>query len=183
MWFECKIRYEKVTEKGLQKKVTEQYVVDALSFSEAEERIIEEMSHYISGGFEVTDVKKAPYKEVFFMNGAEKMLGNQTEDLMHAVKKGDREEGRKVYDRSLEDYRTDSRWYKAKLQFITIDERTAEEKRSNVTYLTEACSLHNALDNIDQVMKGTMIDYVQANVGETAIMDVFEYRKDGDGKE
>lgn len=44
MWFECKIRYEKVMEDGLQKKVTEQYVVDALSFSEAEARIIEEMS-------------------------------------------------------------------------------------------------------------------------------------------
>ena len=131
-WFECKIRYEKVTDDGTQRKVTEQYVVDALSFAEAEARIIEEMSAYISGEFEVTDVKKAPYKEVFFMNGAEKMLGNQTEDLMHAMKKGDREEGRKVYDRSLEDYRTDSRWYKAKLQFITIDEKTAKEKRSNV---------------------------------------------------
>ena len=42
-WFECKIRYEKTMEDGMQKKVTEAYVVDALSFSEAEERIIEEM--------------------------------------------------------------------------------------------------------------------------------------------
>ena len=48
-WFECKIRYEKVQEDGLQKKVTEGYVVDALSFTEAEERIIEEMASYISG--------------------------------------------------------------------------------------------------------------------------------------
>ena len=40
-WFECKIRYEKTMEDGMQKKVTEAYVVDALSFSEAEERIIE----------------------------------------------------------------------------------------------------------------------------------------------
>ena len=46
-WFECKIRYEKVMEDGLQKKVNESYVVDALSFSEAEERIMEEMSSYI----------------------------------------------------------------------------------------------------------------------------------------
>jgi hypothetical protein len=44
-----------------------------------------------------------------------------------------------------------------------------------VTYLVQACSLHNALDNIDTVMKGTMIDYVQANVGETQLVDVFEY--------
>ena len=65
-WFECKIRYEKVMEDGLQKKVTETYVVDALSFSEAEKRIIEEMSSYISGEFNVTDIKKANYREIFF---------------------------------------------------------------------------------------------------------------------
>ncbi len=65
-WFECKIRYEKVMEDGLQKKVTENYVVDALSFSEAEERITEEMSSYISGEFDVADIKKATYGEIFF---------------------------------------------------------------------------------------------------------------------
>ena len=65
-WFECKIRYEKIMEDGLQKKVTEVYTVDALSFSEAEERITEEMSAYISGEFEVADIKKAVYKEIFF---------------------------------------------------------------------------------------------------------------------
>ena len=64
-WFECKIRYEKIMEDGLQKKVTEVYTVDALSFSEAEERITEEMSSYISGEFEVADIKKAVYKEIF----------------------------------------------------------------------------------------------------------------------
>ena len=41
-WFECKIRYEKVMENGMQKKITEPYLVDALSFTEAEARIIEE---------------------------------------------------------------------------------------------------------------------------------------------
>ena len=49
IWFECKIAYEKVMEDGLQKKVNESYVVDALSFTEAENRIMEEMSSYISG--------------------------------------------------------------------------------------------------------------------------------------
>ena len=70
MWFECKIRYETVMEDGLQKKVNENYVVDALSFSEAETRITEEMSAYISGEFEVADIKKAAYKEIFFNNNA-----------------------------------------------------------------------------------------------------------------
>lgn len=65
-WFETKIRYEKVMEDGLQKKTTELYVVDALTFTEAEETIIEEMHSYISGDFTVTDIKKATYKEIFF---------------------------------------------------------------------------------------------------------------------
>ena len=49
IWFECRIAYEKTMDDGLQKKVKENYVVDALSFTEAESRIMEEMSSYISG--------------------------------------------------------------------------------------------------------------------------------------
>ena len=181
MWFECKIRYEKVMEDGTQKKVTEQYVVDALSFAEAEARIIEEMSSYISGEFTVEDVKKASYKEIFFMSNGAKKFHNEVEDLNRALHKGDMQEADEVFHRPLEQQNnTDTRWYKAKLQFITIDEKTQKEKRSNVTYLVQACSLHNALDNIDTVMRGTMIDYVQANVGETSIIDVFEYGKEKD---
>ena len=141
-WFECKIRYEKVMEDGLQKKVTESYVVDALSFSEAEERIIEEMSSYISGEFDVADIKKASYREVFFA------------------------------DQDAAD-----KWYKAKLQFITFDEKTDKEKRSNVYYLVNAGSFNVAVKNIEEVMGGTMIDYVIASMSETTTMDVFEHEK------
>ncbi len=141
-WFECRIAYEKIMEDGMQKKVKENYVVDALSFTEAEQRIMEEMSSYISGAFDVADIKKASYKEVFFS-----------------------------------DEETADRWYKAKLQFITIDEKTEKEKRSNVNYLVQAGTLNGAVKNIDEVMGGTMIDYVIASVSETTLMDVFEYKK------
>ena len=139
-WFECKIRYEKTMEDGMQKKVTEAYVVDALSFSEAEEHIIEEMSSYISGEFNVTDIKKAPYGEIFFS------------------------------DQEMAD-----RWYKAKLQFITLDEKTEKEKRSNVNYLVQAGSFNGAVKNLEEVMGGTMIDYSIVSVNETTLMDVFEH--------
>ena len=178
IWFECKVRYEMTQENGLQKKVTEQYVVDALSFSEAEKRIIEEMAAYINGEFEVTDVKKAAYKEIFFMNDVEKTFHNEVEELTRAAQKGDKEKAQEVFDRPLEKQNnTDTLYYKAKLQFVTIDEKTGKEKRSNVTYLVEATSLHNALDNIDIVMKGTMLDYVQASVSETQIIDVFRHEE------
>ena len=140
-WFETKIKYEKTMEDGQQKKVTEAYVVDALSFTEAERRITEEMSSYISGEFDVTDLKKASYKEIFFS-----------------------------------DAETADRWYKTKLQFITIDEKTEKEKRSNVYYLVQAATLPEAVSNINEVMSGTMIDYVIASIAETQLMDVFEYQ-------
>ena len=141
-WFICIVKYEKVTEEGTQKKVTEQYVVDALSFSEAEKRITEEMASYISGEFEIANINPAPFGEVFFAE-------DETSDL----------------------------WFKAKLQFITIDEKTEKEKKSTVTYLVQAGSFEGARKNIDEVMGGTMIDYVIARVNETPIMDVFEYGK------
>ena len=140
-WFECKIKYEKVMEDGLKKQVVEQYVIDALSFAEAEQHITEEMSQYISGEFEVADVKKAAYKEVFFDDE------NAASD----------------------------RWYKAKLDFITIDEKTAKEKRSRVTYLVQATNLNRAMKNVDDVMGGTMIDYDAASISDTKLVDVFEY--------
>ena len=144
MWFECKIRYEKIMEDGTPKKVNEVYVIDALSFSEAEERIIEEMSSYISGEIELVDVKIAPYKEIFFA------------------------------DNNLAD-----RWFKAKVVYITIDERTQREKRMPVMVLVNAGNINSAIKNTDEVMGGTMIDYAITAIQETKIFDVFEYKNKG----
>ncbi len=151
-WFVCKIRYEKVMEDGLQKKVTECYVVSAVNFTEAEARITSEMSSYISGEFQVVNIDPAVFGEIFFM---------------------DKEDGA-LYD---------SRWYKCKLQFITIDEKTDKEKKQNVYYLVEGSTLENARRNIDDVMGTTMIDYVIASVSETNYMDVFEHAKEKESYE
>ena len=139
-WFETKIRYEKTQEDGSMKKVTEQYVVDALSFTEAEAAITEEMKSYISGDYRITDIKMAAYHEIFFS-----------------------------------DMDKDDKWYKAKLQFITIDEKTEKEKRSSVFYLVQAGSLTKAVGYIDEMMGKTMRDYVISSVAETQIMDVYEH--------
>lgn len=63
-YFEVKIQYEKMLEDGKEKKVTEQYVVEALSFTEAEARITEEMNPYISGEFDVVSEKISPFNEI-----------------------------------------------------------------------------------------------------------------------
>ena len=64
-WFECKIKYEKTTDEGKIASVNENYLVDALSFTEAESRIIEEMKPFISGEFSVSGIKRARIAELF----------------------------------------------------------------------------------------------------------------------
>lgn len=139
-WFETKIKYDKTQEDGSMKTVAEQYVVDALSFTEAEETLIEEMSAYISGEFKIAGIKPAPYHEIFFSDNP----------------KADK-------------------WYKAKLSFITFDEKSEKEKRSTVNYLIQAASFPGAVKSIEEVMGGTMIDYVITSVTETQFMDVFQH--------
>lgn len=147
-YIECKVRYQKTMEDGSEKMVSEPYLVDAMSFTEAEKRITEEMSVYISGKFRVDAVKKSNASEVIFS-----------------------------------DVDDDDKWYKAKLQFITIDEKTEKEKHSNTTYLVQSKSLARALRYIDDFMGKTMIDYEVIGINETKIMDVFKYEpktKEGD---
>ena len=144
-WFETRIKYQKTQEDGSEKIVKELYVVDALSCTEAESSIIDEMSVYISGESAVTSAKKATFDEVFFSD---------------------------KYDDDL--------WFKAKLQFITIDEKSDKEKRTNVTYLVQAKSLARALRYIDEVMGKTMIDYDVVGLNLTKVMDVFEHHAPSD---
>lgn len=110
LWFECKIRFDKMQDNGSVKKVNEPYLVDALTFTEAENRIIEEMTPYISGDFSVSAVKKTRIAEIFFneegvryymvkvnlivideKSGAEKKVANfilvQASDFEDALKK------------------------------------------------------------------------------------------------
>ena len=62
-WFETKVKYQKTMEDGSEKVVSEAYVVDALSFTEAESAIIDEMSVYVSGELKVSGIGKAGYGE------------------------------------------------------------------------------------------------------------------------
>lgn len=140
-WFEVKFQYSKVQENGSQKIVTELYVVDALSFAEAEKKIVDEMDPYMADcEYEVKAIARAKYKEIWFS-----------------------------------DKNTDDEWYLAKLQFITIDEKSNKEKKSNVFYMVQADSFDTAKKYIDDTMNGTMIDYTIASLKETAIMGVFEH--------
>ena len=63
-WFECKVKYEKMGEDGKEKMVSEPYLIDAVSFTDAESRMHKEMEHYITGDFFVSTIKMANYSEL-----------------------------------------------------------------------------------------------------------------------
>lgn len=142
-YFECGIRYEKQLENGMQKKVTEQYIVDALSFTEAEQRITKEMGCYINGDFEVVTEKITNYSEVIPSDNAEA-----------------------------------DRWYKVKINIVTIDERTDKEKKNAVYYLIQAKDIDDARRMTNKFMEGSVLDWDCEAVQETKVMDVFFYAAD-----
>lgn len=139
-WIECKVRYEKTMENGLSKKTTENYLFDALSFTEAEARVIEEIAPYITGEFTVNAVKKTNYSEIFYSD----------EDAA-------------------------DRWFRCKVAFITLDEKSGAEKRTSTYMLVQATNLRDAIKKLDKGMEGTMADYQITAVSETLIMDVYPY--------
>lgn len=147
-WFECKVRYEKTQEDGSEKMVNELYVVDALSFTEAEASIIDNMQVYVSGEFKVANINPTNYNEIFFS-----------------------------------DIDDDDLWFKARLAFITIDEKKDKEKRTYVNYLIQAKCIERAKRYVDEVMGKTMIDYELKSLSETKIFDVFEHEPSTDNKQ
>lgn len=139
MWVEVKARYEKMMENGVVKNVTEPYLADALSCTEAEARVTEELQPYINGDFRISSVVTTKISEIFWDESGD-------------------------------------RFYKVKINFITLDEKTATEKKSASYILVQASSFKEACDNFLEGMKGTLADYEIESVAETKIMDVFKVK-------
>ena len=74
------------------------------------------------------------------------------------------------------------KWYKVKMAFVTIDEKSGTEKKTSTNVLVQSSDLRQAIRDLDEGMKGSMCDYVIASVTETAIMDVYLYEAPADAK-
>ena len=137
-WIEVKVRYDKMTESGKTVKVTDPYLVDAVSCTEAEARVVEEISSFVND-FNVLNVGKTKISEIFW---------DETGD----------------------------RFYKVKVNFITIDEKSGVEKRKASFILVQASTFTDALANFNKGMKGTMADFEIEAIAETKIVDVYRYQ-------
>ena len=142
-WFECQVSVPKTQDDGSVKVANEVYTVDALTFTEAEKRITDEMQPYVAnmvGGFNIKNINPAQYKEVFFSENDK-----------------------------------DGHWFKVKVAFIAIDEKTMKEKFSNVFYLVQADKSETANAYTNEVLNKGFQDYRIVSNVETRIMDVFQH--------
>ncbi len=135
-YFEVSLKYDKTQENGALKKVTEKYIVDALSLTEAEAKVTEKMQPYISGDFFATSAKETKITETCGDVGCGK-------------------------------------FYLAKIAFITIDERTAKEKRTTSQILIGAESFDEAYKTLNEFMKPTLSDWELQSLAETKYLDQF----------
>lgn len=140
-WFECKVSYERQVDSMGMKKVSESYLVDALSFTEAEKRIIKEVRPFVSvGELDVVNIRRARIAELFLNDEAE-----------------------------------DDRYFRAKVNFITVDEKSGSEKKTSATMIVKSDSLPNAVTELKAQLDSQMASYEIAAVTDTQILDVFQY--------
>ena len=124
-------------ENGVVKKIVEPYLVDALSCTEAEARVTEELTPFISGDFRISSVVTTKIAEIFWDESGDK-------------------------------------FYKVKVNFITLDEKDRNRKEECHHILVQASSFKDAYNNFVEGMKGTMADYEIEQICETKIVDVYK---------
>lgn len=137
-WFEVKVGYDKTLETGTVKKVVDTYLVDAMSFAEAEARATEQMMPFISGEFEVEAAKKCNIAEICANPDCDK-------------------------------------WYRCKVMFITLDEKSGVEKKTASIIMVQANDITKALECLEDMLKSTMSDWEIHTIAESQILDVFVY--------
>ena len=145
-WFECKIKYQKVNEYGQEKPVAESYLVDALSFTEAESRLIKMLETELSEDFIVTGISKAKLEEVIPQENA--------------------------------DY-----WYKCKVVYKDIDEKSGKEKATQHQVLVAEDDFKVAFENLSKNQEQVLVPWEIHQISLTKIVDIFPYEVDEEAKE
>lgn len=138
MWYESKVKFEQVQEDGCTKMVTESYMVDALTFTDAEALTMKWVAQYVSGELDVVALKRTNIKEVRYNAEGDK-------------------------------------WYNCKLVFITLDEKSGKEKKTNYNVLVQASSTEEGTKQVELLMQGSMQDWELKSITETNIMDVYAH--------
>lgn len=136
-WYEVKVSYDKTADNGMLAKVKESYLIEGVSYTDAEARTVEELKPFISGEMEIESIVKKKFSEVV-LDGA-----------------GDK-------------------YYKAKINMVTLDEKSGSEKKQAVVLLIEANDFDTAYKRVNEAVKECVSDCEVVMIQETAIIDVFK---------
>jgi len=136
-WFQCKIRYQKEQENGSLKTINEVYLVDALSFTEAEARLHQEISGTIRE-FDLINVSRMRLADLFHYDDAET-------------------------------------WYKCKVVYTTLDERSGKEKKVNNVMLVTAANVKQAFERIEESLKTMLVPFDITDINTSNILEIFPY--------
>lgn len=135
MYFIATVKYDKIQENGAVKPVKEQYIFDAMSYTECEARVIEELTPCISGEFTIASIKRSRISEIFSPES--------------------------------------DKFYLAKIGFVTLDEKTAQEKRSVTQVLVGEPDFQSAFGTLLQEMRNTVSDWEIVSIAESPILEYF----------
>lgn len=139
-WFEVTIAYDAISESGADVVKKEVYLVDAVSFGDAEERVYNERKAFITGDSMVAKVKRVKYAEI----------------IQH-----------------VDDVK--DKYYKARIELISFDETSGEEKRNRYNILVNASDFYDAVERLKDGMKVWLSDIEVISMQETPILEVFRY--------
>lgn len=160
-WYQVKARFERVQDNGIQKMVSENYLVQAFSFGMAENAIQKEIAPFASGEFDIVAVARKNYSEIITDKfGIESRIDGEARRIL----------GQK--NASMEA----DKWFKCKLNFITLDEKSGREKKTAQLFLVNANTALTAHELVDNFMRGSISDYEVEQVDETKILDVFKIK-------
>lgn len=137
-WYEVKVSYDKTADNGMLAKVKESYLIEGVSYTDAEARTVEKLKPFISGEeMEIESIVKKKFSEVVLDGAGEK-------------------------------------YYKAKINMVTLDEKSGTEKKQAVVLLIEANDFDIAYKRVNEAIKECVSDCEVVMIQETAIIDVFK---------
>ncbi len=139
-WFLCKIRYRKEAENGKQITINESYLVDSVSFTDAETRIYKELESIVKD-FTLTSVSQMKVADVFHYEDAET-------------------------------------WFKCKVQYISLDEKSGKEKKIQNLMLITAENVKQAYERIEESLKTMLVPFDITDINITNIIEIFPYYAD-----
>jgi len=150
-WFTVKVKYTKQLDDGTFKRVSEPYLLAAMTFTDAEARIYEELGSIIRGEFTVTNIARTEYHDIFYYEDA---------DLWYKCKITYQSEGDGLD--------------------VESDLNPKKVKKVSQNFLVTATSVKEAFERIQESLSTLMVDYQIPSIILTPIVDIFPFTEDLD---